>query len=355
MSVKQRQTGLDVLRTLAIIFVILIHGIGFSIDGHDRILLGLDGFVRIYIRRICYMGVPIFLMLSGYLNSVKTDATKTYRKEFPRVLTPMLFWCVVIAVFECIRGNVNSVWEIGGVFAQILNYSIAQGRLWYMNMYLGLLVLMPWINKLWGALGKRDKQIFLCGLTLLSMISKSIGLISGGKVVVISSYFYAAAYIVWYLLGAYIRDYQPKFRKRNIFLLLQLILCLHTGFYLLRGYGINYNDIPGIASYWYDDPILLVEGLLLFLLLYDWRVTNKIAVKGTCLIAILSFDMYLNSYIFDLMAYDLWNPQYYKMPYYLVLAMSVLFSFFASAICAYARIGFSAVIKKAVGLKKKVL
>lgn len=52
---KTRSIGLDIVRAMAIVFVLGIHAIGFSACGT---ITGFGGFILIYLRRIFYACVP---------------------------------------------------------------------------------------------------------------------------------------------------------------------------------------------------------------------------------------------------------------------------------------------------------
>lgn len=341
----KRNFGLDFTRFIAISLTILIHTIGLSIDGYSIPLLKFDGFFRIYLRRIAFSCVPLFLMLSGFLNSHKTDPIKMWKKNFFHIVLSYLFWAILIILFNifCLRESfsINSI-------INIFTYSLP--RTWYINMYMGLLVLIPFINKGWVHMDQKEKKLLLAVLFLISIASKYISTISANlfptnPLLLISNYFFNTFYIFYYLIGAYIRDCPTHIRKIPLAALWQLILCVHTWYYFYMMGGGYYNDFSQAQEFWYDNPFLAIESILMFLLFYDVKCEIKMVRKFISAIAFVSFDMYLVSYIFDMTAYKHLFPLYYKLSYYVVLCVCFTFSFLGSFFVSYLKNYVTDIIK----------
>ena len=241
---NKRKDGLDIIRTIAIALVILIHALGLSIDGYTFPIFGVSGFARIYLRRLCFACVPLFLMLSGYLNINKEGAVSIWKKSFPHLVGTYLFWSILALGFDIFI--LHSEFTKKSII-DILNYSCLWGRAWYMDLYFGVLMLMPFINKGWKALEKKEKSILLIVLFIISFVSKYISSVSSiffnneTHLVVISSHFFNMSYLFYYLCGAYISEYGVKYKKILYFTIWQIILVLHSLYYMIIGYGKLYN------------------------------------------------------------------------------------------------------------------
>lgn len=333
---NKRKDGLDIIRTIAIALVILIHALGLSIDGYTFPIFGVSGFARIYLRRLCFACVPLFLMLSGYLNINKEGAVSIWKKSFPHLVGTYLFWSILALGFDIFIYHSEFTKKS---IIDILNYSCLWGRAWYMDLYFGVLMLMPFINKGWKALEKKEKSILLIVLFIISFVSKYISSVSSiffnneTHLVVISSHFFNMSYLFYYLCGAYISEYGVKYKKILYFTIWQIILVLHSLYYMIIGYGKLYNEIPGVSSIWYDNMFLAIEAVLMFMLLYDVKFkekSSKVVRKCFSMVSILSFDMYLCSYITDMFINRKIGWVYYKWPFWGALSVSFLASFILS-------------------------
>lgn len=342
---KMRKSGLDVVRTIAIALVIMMHALGLSIDGYAMPISGIDGFFRIYIRRLCFACVPLFLMLSGYLNIGKNDALKIWKKSFPKLYGTYFLWAVLSIVFDMFFfGNALTIDSVTGIF----NYTCFGGRAWYMNMYLGLLVIMPFVNKGWKVLMDKEKLICLISLFVLSFGSQYISKLSGNGIVLISSNFYNLSYIFYYLFGAYVAEEEIKIKKQILLVGWQLILLGHTLYYYIAGQNMLYNEIPGAASFWYDNMFLAVEAMLMFLLLHDLQINKDNINRKFSTISVLAFDMYLCSYFFDMYINKKFNFLYYKYPFWIVLLLCFTLSFLLSTLVARAKWGMGSIFRKEI-------
>ena len=98
-SPSQRICGLDLIRVCAIFFVIAGHF--FSLNTSYRFVPfeGLSMFIQAMMSAVFSVGVPLFIMLTGYLNINKTP-TKKYYKGMLRVLFAYLFFSIATIVFR---------------------------------------------------------------------------------------------------------------------------------------------------------------------------------------------------------------------------------------------------------------
>ena len=96
---KYRINSIDFIRTLAILLVITIHALGFSPAGYSFTIDGFNDWALLLLRRLCYICVPLFLLMSGYLN-YKKNTIHDVLKQLPNLVLTYLFWMIVIIVFE---------------------------------------------------------------------------------------------------------------------------------------------------------------------------------------------------------------------------------------------------------------
>lgn len=85
-----RLTGLDLIRSCAILFVIAGH---FSLNTgfQQAIFEGPSMFIQGTMKFFFGMGVPLFLLLTGYLNSKKELSSRYYRGGFRVAASYLLF------------------------------------------------------------------------------------------------------------------------------------------------------------------------------------------------------------------------------------------------------------------------
>lgn len=110
-------------------------------------------------------GVPIFVMLSGFLILRKDEATGSFlKKRFVRVLVPALFWMVAYSFYNFqANGSPTSAREFFvGLFEGPVHY-----HLWFIYLILGLYLMFP-ILRPWVRSAREADFFYLFGLCALA-------------------------------------------------------------------------------------------------------------------------------------------------------------------------------------------
>lgn len=200
--INQRLLSLDYIRALACFLVILIHS-PFSGDNSN-------GF---YMASATLLGLPcngLFFMVSGYLLLPVTDSTSYFiMKRLSKVLFPTLFWTFFYIILNVIIGNthVNELWC---VFFSIPFSPQGTGWLWFMYVMIGLYLLAPILSSWIKNVNQSEFVIYLCLCLITSLFplfGKYVEIAKGEN----NMLFYFSGYIVYFLLGAYLKKYPSRF------------------------------------------------------------------------------------------------------------------------------------------------
>lgn len=141
---KSRDINLDLIRAVAISFVILIHSKGTN---------------------IIYTAVPMFIMLSGALVLPKEEDYKSfYKKRLKRILLPFLIWSPIMYLVLSRTGRIDT--PCVGNFFYLLSSTGVHGAYWYVYEILGLYLLAPFISKGVKVLDKKE-LLLLCSILLI--------------------------------------------------------------------------------------------------------------------------------------------------------------------------------------------
>lgn len=96
---KLRILGLDIIRSLAILFVIAGHFFVLHTPFRSTNFEGLSLFLQAGLIPLFQTGVPLFIMLTGYLNTNKVSEKKYYRGIW-KVLIAYVFFSILTLVFR---------------------------------------------------------------------------------------------------------------------------------------------------------------------------------------------------------------------------------------------------------------
>ena len=294
---KERNINLDLIRVVAIVSVICVHfirNIGFyGVDINSVPLI-----ISVFIRTFFMICVPLFLLLTGYLMNKKT-LSKKYYKGVIRIIYIYLVYKIFYLLFNIFYlKNVNNFISIFKIFFDFENdYS------WYVNMYLGLFLIIPFLNLIYNNLcKKKEKQILILTLFFLT----SIATLSLKKIVIIPNWWSGIYPITYYFIGAYISEYGFNLKKSSSLIVLLLSWLIPSGIYAFFSYNTNFCYH---ALNEYNGPLNFVLSVVVFGLLLNLN-TKKITQSTRKIIlniSKLSFGMYLFSYIVDKFVYDKLN------------------------------------------------
>lgn len=300
---KSRIIGLDLIRCCAILFVIAGHFF-MNTKFHNTEFDGFSMFIQGTIIPLFNVNVLLFMILTGYLNKNKTVSVDYYKSGI-RVIAAYLFFSVVTIFFRkyCLHEDMS--WLQWGL--KILDFSaIPYG--WYIEMWIGLFLLTPFLNMLYKAIPtKRQKQILIATLYLLTALPDLFNrygfhLVPG---------FWAQCFpLTFFFIGVYISEYNPEIKKWKLIVCI-LALCLINPLFniLYKALSGPHSMIQIAGGPW--GVFGTVIAVAFFLLLYRVDFQNTAARKIFSKISVLSLDMYLCCWIFDQLIYPYFMDRFF--------------------------------------------
>lgn len=193
-----RNKGLDLLRIISAIAVVLIHCNAvfyFSDIQHDRMTLGIEAFINLITR----FSVPCFMMISGAFslaNEKNKAVLSFYKKSFSKILVPyagiFLFW-IILDSFKVMIGKETVL----GVVRNALHGT--KGNLWFMPMLLLCYVITPFLIYAIKNLNERTLKIIFVFWLVWAIVSQTVTEYEVpyaiGVVFAYAAYYFAGYYI----------------------------------------------------------------------------------------------------------------------------------------------------------------
>lgn len=296
---KKRKFGLDIIRVLAVFFVIAVHFFQ-NTDFYSITIRGKLPFILIFFRWIFFISVPLFLLLTGYLQSNK-KLDKKYYKGIIRILISYFFISIITLIFRfCYLKQGGS--RLAAIIS-IFNFK-AIPISWYIKMYIGLFLLIPFLNILYkGIKSKKGKQCLILTLLIMTSLSPLFNYIKirGIYLEIIPDWWNSIYPLTYYFIGSYIKEYQldiPKLKGTGIFLGIILLETIASYFYAYQN-KFSWDFLGG-----YNSIATIIVATTVFLLLYQLNCKKEKVVKGITLLSEISLDIYLFSWISDVLIYQ---------------------------------------------------
>lgn len=279
---KVRQSGIELLRILAMLAIILHHillytGVSLSSDGEmsgrQALFSGLSGFGKV--------GVGIFFMITGYFLCKRTSAPQP-RRVWP-IVRQTAFYTAVGFVLTMIfaRNLIDFEFPPNGVLLGFLD--ICNGYYWFIGSYILLMILSPQIKKMLDHLTDRE----LVRMTLILALLASVGtdlwrLLRLGDNGIVST-FYLPTAVIYCLIGYTVCRLEKYIANRGwaaFALLLGVVLIMMspwvTNYYATMGWG----NLPDLFRREQATGTMLVSiGSFIIFMKMKWRsrVVNYVA------------------------------------------------------------------------------
>lgn len=363
---SNRNPSLDILRIFAFSTVVGVHFF-MNADFYDCKLVGTRLFAMTVARQFCMICVPLFLVLSGFLMKNKKLEGKFY-SGIKKTLATYFFASLACYVFMLYFKDETG--SISDFITQLLKFKAAKYS-WYVEMYIGLFLLVPFLNILWNNIPtKKYKKVFIFTMLFLTAIPQVINIynftlegwfltpsMSKSYTPIIPDWWTAFYPITYYFIGCYLRDFDLKLKKSTNLILIALVSLAYGAFCFYRSTPKKFVKGP-----WQTHASLGVVFLtvLVFVFIKNLDLTKTPEwFKNFCRhVSDLCLGAYLVSYIFDKIFYKMLNEAVTDIParfnYFLVIVpviivCSLLLSFLVNLLSKGAVKG----IDKIVGMVRK--
>ena len=315
---KNRNPNIDFIKIFAVFSVISVHFFLYS-GFYDQKVEDMSYYFVIVARTFFMICVPLFLITSGFLMN-KKELSKGYYKGIIKIIAIYILASVACAIFR-----VKYLYEDADVWRWIKNifdYSAAPYS-WYVEMYIGLFLLIPFLNLAYNGLKSKKGKLVLI-FTFISFTA--LPTVINYKYKIFPDYWENLYPITYYFIGAFLSEFKVDIKKRYILIALLACLFMFSGFNYYQSVASGTGQIKlGIYSDNWCSFENLIDSVLVFIFIQKINFERlpdiiKIIFKK---LSELTLGVYLLSYIFDTIFYDLLNDKimmfYDKVPFYFII------------------------------------
>lgn len=330
---KTRIEWIDLVRAIAILTVLYIHATdGIYIISSDAIMnytltSRIFQFASLFIGRL---GVPFFLMITGYLLLDRTyddeKVTKFWNRNCKSLIIVTVIWAAIYALSLYFVSS-NST-QINPVESGNLLFS----HMWYMPMIIGMYLSIPFVS---NALHNFNKKTIFQATIVFSLLAFCLPFITtlfdmeGIKNVTLQYClgFSGGVYGIYIILGYLVKKGTFKDVSSNILsgiTIISFIICVLFQYY---AYIINYDFFL-----WYEFPFVLLGSFALFEL--TSRRKNVKFYSGVQVLSKYSFAVFLIHNLFRIPLLPLVVQLPFTEPIKAIILwiLLIIFSYIAAAI-----------------------
>lgn len=242
---------------------------------------------------MCKPGIPLFVMISGYTMLDRIYDYKNVGQKVLRIVLALFVFSVPYYMFQWLDGTRFQI-SLADFFFSVFQYpqTIA---FWYMYMYIGLLIMLPFMQKMMVNLNKRDCEVFI-GITFVISAVWPIVEHLCPQLTYSRLFDFALfdSYLCFLVLGYYMKKYVTPSKNKTIVAI--VVYILSEAFVVAMTYH-EYMINGGVNFLFYDDvtqaPAVL-QAIAIFYFVSQIKLEGKvltiIKTVGGC-----TFGMYLLS------------------------------------------------------------
>ncbi|MFD1441641.1 acyltransferase [Lacticaseibacillus hegangensis] len=256
-KIKARNYGIDLARIISMFFVVLLHNLLQGGVLYNPDLRGSNFLAAWFLENLAIIAVNLFGMITGYLSFGR----KFHVSRVLLIIVQTIFWSWIVLFALIVFGFHVSLKDVLiGLFPITL--------FWYINCYIGLMLLVPLFQDTLEKL-KRSQLTLILGLLLL--ISVTVGFIGhfsldGGMSVL--------WLLILFLMGYYIRKFKlltniPTFVLWFGYFLFAFIALMIDFFCHRHNIKISFDIMLS-----YNSPLVVAQSVLFFLAISRVKVTS---------------------------------------------------------------------------------
>ena len=214
MGMKERNEGIDLLRIVAMFFVMILQTLsngGLLYAGGDSVNTRVVWALQV----IAFVAVDIFALISGYVGF--TDQPKPFRvSKYFSLWLMVLTYGVILTIVEVVLMDGAA----SGIDIAVSFFPVTANLFWYFTAYTGLFLLMPLMNALVRMYSEeRLRKIFIVIVILFCAYDFWAERIIPGKG------YTMLWFVVLYFMGAIIKKCDIGVEMKNSSLILIIVLC----------------------------------------------------------------------------------------------------------------------------------
>ena len=360
---KEKNYGIELLRILAILFVLILHILGrgwiYPYTGSSIVTSEHAGnYAAAWTLEAAAFGaVDLVALISGFVGLYSSFRFK----KWLRLWVLVVFWgvfefflfdkCVFLfqgfndllrLIIPTVQPTVERYVATWDNYKDVI-FTIGTKQFWYFNMYTLLFVFMPVLNEGLKKLGKRQLAVmsfvlFAAASVYKTALNKDLFVMGGG---------YSAMWlIIMYVIGATAKKYYDDgFRPSKILCALGFFVCvgISVGFrfwfdylYSIHPEEEKYHELNDILIS-YTGPFVIIGCVLLLLLFMQINLRTKAGKKITLFFSAASFGIYIihvHTAIWDNFLQGRFREYAYeptwKMLLYVLITLVMLYLFFAA-------------------------
>lgn len=279
-TTKKRDMNFELLRIICMILIITSHCIMHSEIMNKVNLYTANYYFLEFLMGFSKISVNLYILITGYY-MVKS---KFKTKKLISIWGITFFYSFFTVIVCELMGQ-----KLGKKVIIMNLLPFMSGRYWFVTTYIGLYVLIPFINRLINGISKKQYELLVSVLFFMLVVAKTI--FSDINYLEPNSGNNLFWFCYLYIIGAYIRLYYDEKINKNIYLMTSFL----SGFinFAIRIIGIKFLDKDFVSLLYFSTIFNFISTITFFLYFKEIKIRGKIINTIIGKIAPATFGVYL--------------------------------------------------------------
>ena len=176
---------------------------------------------------------------------------------------------------------------------------------WYIEMWIGLFLIIPFLNILYCNIPIKKQKLVLIGI--LFLMTAIPDFCNRYGLHIIPAFWQKCFPITFYFIGCYINEYKPRVKKVSLWLIILAVCLINPIFNVLLVNNHTLVHIVGGPSGVFGT----ILATLFFIALYQLNIKSPYLKESIAKVSLFSLDMYLCCYIFDQLVYPYFEERFF--------------------------------------------
>ncbi|MBR1815906.1 MAG: acyltransferase [Lachnospiraceae bacterium] len=288
-EINERNYGIDLLRFVAMVYIVVLHTLGHGGVLYSVIPQTQQYYVVWFLEIWAYCAVDVFAMISGFASAKHANESWNI-KRYLYLWLKVVFYSVLLYFVVLEYSNNRNIDFDAPDFIDLF-FPVSNGTYWYFSQYTILFFVAPLLHRGFDNVEKKE----LISVVVILFFCFSVIETINGRFAVKGGY-NATWLIFCYTVGFTVSKYSiGKYSNRGLLILLIIILNTVTWFLKIKDVKIVFlgNKMNGDTLISYTSPTICLISILYLIFFLQVKIKNNVIIKVIKYMAPSVFSIYL--------------------------------------------------------------
>lgn len=254
---KKRCSNIEALRIISMLMILMLHLLNYGRLLEKSNVLTAKGFCIWFLEALCFVAVNCYVIIGGYF---LVDSNFKI-KRILKIWSETLFYSILIySIFYF------TIYQEKTVKETLINFfPVFLRNYWFVTVYIVLLILSPFLNKLINSLSQKQYTYLIAIIIICFSLWATI--VEPVKTINYGGGYSISWFICLYLIAGYLKKYYKNAHNRkNVYLIIYFLMSFMNvlAHFLIKKFSITVIKANFLYSYYSITVVIASVSLFLY-------------------------------------------------------------------------------------------